>query len=408
MSIALIQTTKAITKEGNRYDTEGLRCAHIKMVRSTTEFLKENEKLSRFIFNKNGYILVETDSDDNVISRFTRGYEVVAADIADKTNSSINYSLSRYYYSVDEQHSTDFITDDDGNIKNEYYYDAFGNVLDSKEEIHNRITYTGQQFDGITQQYYLRARFYNPVIGRFTQEDVYRGDGLNLYAYCGNNPVRYYDPSGYEMCPPGNNKENSWNNFQKENKGKYNSKQEMVDAYNKLKANKNEVTPNKPVIKKATEGIGETEVLKGKDVYGPHYEEAKQLFKEDSEFFSNPDKSIIVQGEDLKKARDDYNTLVSQGNLNKGHHKQGLAFGGENINDNITYTGESTIKSGKLEDLDLEFYSENGYGKENAKTLKIYKNEKGIYVFGNNPRHTAATNFQNKVLKWQRDNGLRK
>jgi len=45
----------------------------------------------------------------------------------------------------------------------------------------------------------LRARFYNPVIGRFTQEDIYRGDGLNLYAYCGNNPVRYYDPSGYAV-----------------------------------------------------------------------------------------------------------------------------------------------------------------------------------------------------------------
>ena len=46
-------------------------------------------------------------------------------------------------------------------------------------------------------QYYLRARYYNPVIGRFTQEDSYRGDGLNLYAYCANNPVIYYDPSGY-------------------------------------------------------------------------------------------------------------------------------------------------------------------------------------------------------------------
>ncbi|WP_319001372.1 RHS repeat-associated core domain-containing protein [Clostridium estertheticum] len=66
------------------------------------------------------------------------------------------------------------------------------------------MTYTGQQFDGITQQYYLRARFYNPVIGRFTQEDVYRGDGLNLYAYCGNNPVGYCDPSGYNkrVCSP--------------------------------------------------------------------------------------------------------------------------------------------------------------------------------------------------------------
>jgi len=48
----------------------------------------------------------------------------------------------------------------------------------------------------------LRARYYNPKIGRFLQEDVYRGDGLNLYAYCQNNPVMYCDPSGYMgLCP---------------------------------------------------------------------------------------------------------------------------------------------------------------------------------------------------------------
>ena len=76
--------------------------------------------------------------------------------------------------------------------------------LGTTEKLNNRIRYTGQQYDDVTGQYYLRARYYNPVAGRFMQEDVYQGDGLNLYAYCGNNPVVYDDPSGYERkaCPP--------------------------------------------------------------------------------------------------------------------------------------------------------------------------------------------------------------
>ena len=76
-------------------------------------------------------------------------------------------------------------------------YDAFGNTIKAEEQIPNRYQYTGQQLEPITQQYYLRARFYNPAIARFTQEDEYHGDGLNLYAYCVNNPIDYYDPSGF-------------------------------------------------------------------------------------------------------------------------------------------------------------------------------------------------------------------
>ncbi len=51
--------------------------------------------------------------------------------------------------------------------------------------------------DDITDMYYLRARYYAPDTGRFTQAGTYHGDGLNLYVYAGNNPVKYVDPSGH-------------------------------------------------------------------------------------------------------------------------------------------------------------------------------------------------------------------
>ncbi|BCZ45190.1 hypothetical protein psyc5s11_12570 [Clostridium gelidum] len=218
----LNQQVKAITKEGNtlvsRYDTEGLRAE-----------IEENEKLTKFIFHKDN-ILVETDKDFNSISRFTRGYEVVAADIS---NGEFESEIKRYYYTQDEQGSTIYITDKNQSVKNEYYYDAFGGVQNSTEEVHNRITYAGQQYDGITGQYYLRARFYNPVIGRFTQEDIYRGDGLNLYAYCANNPVSYYDPSGCALCS--RNKKRIFNNYKKLRDEGFSSQ----EAYNYMKEARN-------------------------------------------------------------------------------------------------------------------------------------------------------------------------
>ncbi|WP_294355188.1 RHS repeat-associated core domain-containing protein [uncultured Clostridium sp.] len=227
---ALNQQVKAITKDGNtlvnRYDAEGLRYE-----------VEENDKLSKFIFH-NDEVLVETDETDDIVSRFIRGYDIVAADVKD----------SRYYYSVDEQGSTIFITNSNEQVKNEYWYDAFGNVLDSREDIHNRITYTGQQFDGVTGQYYLRARFYNPLLSRFTQEDSYRGDGLNLYAYCGNNPVGYYDPSGYIVC---DEKYNVYSKIRKQN-----PTWTAQQAYNELKKIERHIEENFSSIERMRKRAG--------------------------------------------------------------------------------------------------------------------------------------------------------
>jgi RHS repeat-associated protein len=70
-------------------------------------------------------------------------------------------------------------------------------MVNENESISNNFKYVGEQLDKETEQYYLRARFYNPALGRFTQEDIYRGDGLNLYVYVSNNPIMWIDPSGY-------------------------------------------------------------------------------------------------------------------------------------------------------------------------------------------------------------------
>ena len=84
-----------------------------------------------------------------------------------------------------------------GAVLKSYDYDAFGEEADPSTTDANPFRYVGQYFDDETGTYYLRARYYNPDNGRFSQEDPIRS-GLNWYAYCGNNPVMYVDPFGLE------------------------------------------------------------------------------------------------------------------------------------------------------------------------------------------------------------------
>ena len=183
------QQTRVETETGsvqeNRYDAEGLRFE-----------LLENGRRTSFVYH-DGELLQEEGREEQGTS-----YHLGAGMEAFRRGQELSY------YHRDEQLSTTFITGGHGDVLNSYQYDAFGIPLDTTEQLNNRIRYTGQQYDDVTGQYYLRARYYNPVAGRFMQEDVYQGDGLNLYAYCGNNPVVYDDPSGYaststgKACPP--------------------------------------------------------------------------------------------------------------------------------------------------------------------------------------------------------------
>ena len=179
---SLHQQTQVETETGNiqknRYDAEGLRYELI-----------ENGRRTSFVYH-NGELLHEKGEEAG-LSKEATSYHLGAGIEAFQRDSKT------FYYHQDEQLNTTLISDEKAAIRNHYQYDAFGAGLEAAEALPNRIRYTGQQYDEQTEQYYLRARYYNPVLGRFMQEDVYQGDGLNLYAYCRNNPIIYYDPSGF-------------------------------------------------------------------------------------------------------------------------------------------------------------------------------------------------------------------
>ena len=71
----------------------------------------------------------------------------------------------------------------------------------------NIYLYKGYVYDQETGLYYCHSRYYNPKVGRWISiDDVSYLDpesigGMNLYAYCGNNPVMYTDPSGNFSLP---------------------------------------------------------------------------------------------------------------------------------------------------------------------------------------------------------------
>lgn len=84
-----------------------------------------------------------------------------------------------------------------GTIPTTYTYDPFGVPTLAGTASTNRTQFTGREWDSTGLQY-SRARYYNPAIGRFISEDPigFGGGDVNLYAYVGNSPSQFKDPSG--------------------------------------------------------------------------------------------------------------------------------------------------------------------------------------------------------------------
>ena len=104
--------------------------------------------------------------------------------------------------------SVRILIDTAGNVLRSYTYGPFGEVLEEFAEDDpaapsNSLMFTGQWFDSEIDQYYLRARMYDPHIGRFTSRDPVTGKfeeplTLHKYLYCINDPMNRIDPWGWD------------------------------------------------------------------------------------------------------------------------------------------------------------------------------------------------------------------
>ncbi len=171
-------------------------------------------------------VLADEDEDDIVQASYCYGNDLLAM----KQDGEL------YYFFYDRLGSVRNVTDDSdpaGVVKN-YLYDGFGNVLSATAgSPANVYQFTGEEYDAEPGFVYLRARYYEPEVGRFISRDplleqvaLIRGwtgcsscgggeGGLGLarlyqqlqalhpYVYCANNPLTFLDESGL-ACGPGN------------------------------------------------------------------------------------------------------------------------------------------------------------------------------------------------------------
>ncbi|MEM7391661.1 MAG: RHS repeat-associated core domain-containing protein, partial [Verrucomicrobiota bacterium] len=111
------------------------------------------------------------------------------------------------YFHADDQFNVMALTDATGDVVERYEYGDFGRPLFfdgagvsiGQSLVGNPYLFTGRRYDNETGFYYYRARYMEPRSGRFTTRDPLGYiDGLNLFAYVGQNPFRWLDPFGFE------------------------------------------------------------------------------------------------------------------------------------------------------------------------------------------------------------------
>jgi len=156
---------------------------------------------------KNTQTLMTTDKDGVYRGVFTYGSERIAERDLVAVEGVPNDPL---YYLYDGHNSVTQMINPAGHVRDKYHYDPFGTPMPGGQLtsnttlFNNPYDYNGEAHDLDSGLQYLRARYYDPNMGRFQTRDSYLGNimqplSLNRYVYTANNPVMYSDPSGHRL-----------------------------------------------------------------------------------------------------------------------------------------------------------------------------------------------------------------
>ena len=163
------------------YDIAGIRVTNT-VDGVTTEYLVDHNQ---------AYAQVVSESDGTNTIVYTFGDDLISQDR--------NGVLHTFHY--DGLGSTRALSTVDAVISDEYNYEAFGEQVSGSGATENSYLYAGEQRDADLGLDYLRARYLDVGVGRFTQQDTWMGKSmnpitLNKYLYANSDPARYVDPSG--------------------------------------------------------------------------------------------------------------------------------------------------------------------------------------------------------------------
>ena len=197
--------------------------------KATYEYYSDGLRLSKTVNGaKSSYIWADNDLAMEIKSDEVISYAKAPGYMRTGSSNDRTYRNDKLYLFNGHGDVTSMI-DKSGNVTKTYSYDAFGNELNRDKNDTNPFRYCGEYWDNETESIYLRARYYNPSVGRFTTEDPIK-DGSNWYAYCGGNPVVFCDPSG-ETRIDKNGKDLDKEEFG-ENSLVYKSLLELTKSYN--------------------------------------------------------------------------------------------------------------------------------------------------------------------------------